>query len=605
MKKKLFTLLLCAFAVISANALEVRDDGNGKVTIICNNDLGNWSGNAANDFTSAQQTLIARATYLKFEGTINKGHLGIFQNHTTATTVDFADAYFEQTEDDAHEVTFYQYNPKASGTKYKYDAASETKYVEDANGKYIKVTNTYHKNEMSFQWFENCTTAIISKHIDELSENAFANCNNISSFEIPSNIKYLATGAVDNTPITSINIPATVEFLQSGSIKNAKTAALLDVTVNSAQTACANGAFLKDITVGQTDAGKEAYAVLHYPEGAEDFFVNQNHPLTQAISLNKGAFQAWLNDHHEKAGNGWQEFINSGTGDPIPPVGGSKVVLRTFSDNVARLVPLNFRAYIVNGIEEETVGDKKNYKVSLEQIFAIPANTGVILYGEIDAKMSGYTLARIPSWDDTKENKDAKTYVAPYDRNSGPVQTTGGEVQCKNYLVPTVTSTKLYPYFVDNTTKKVTDRNFVMCPYSTTKLDGASAYSGGANDFVGFFRVVGGTSSGDNRAYLSLPADLYKSSEGAEAIVVARTDFRSDKWHDPVSGFNWGQRDLTSVQESKAIGEPFFEFDDATGVASISFSVDNEGNYYTLQGVKTSQPQKGVYIKNGRKVIIK
>ena len=597
MKKKLFTLLLCAFAVLGAKAFTVTDNGNGMVTIDCNSDLGNWSGNGTDGFTSAQQNLIANATYLKFTGTINNGYLGIFQNHTQATTVDFADAYFPGT---AHQETFYQYNPTASGTKYKYDDASKS-YVEDADGKYIKVTNTYHSNEMSFQWFENCTTAIISKHIDELSQNAFANCNNISSFEIPSNIKYLATGAVDNTPITSINIPATVEFLQTGSIKNAQTAALLDVTVNSAQTACAKLAFLKDITVGQTDAGKEAYAVLHYPEGAEDFFINQSHPLTQAISLNKGDFQAWLNAHQENAGNGWQEFINSGSGDPIPPVGNSKVVLRTFSDNVARLVPLNFRAYIVNGIAEEEVGDKTNYKVTLEQIFAIPANTGVILYGEVDAKMSGYTLARIPSWDDP----DGDYYVPPYDRTSGPVQTTGGKIQCKNYLVPTVTSTKLYPYFVNNTTKKVSDRNFVMCPYSTTKLNGASAYSGGANDFVGFFRVVGGTSSGDNRAYLSLPADLYKSSEGAEAIVVARTDFRSDKWHDPVSGFNWGQRILTTVQESKAIGEPFFEFDDATGVASISFSVDNEGNYYTLQGVKTSQPQKGVYIKNGRKVIIK
>ena len=144
-----------------------------------------------------------------------------------------------------------------------------------------------------------------------------------------------------------------------------------------------------------------------------------------------------------------------------------------------------------------------------------------------------------------------------------------------------------------------------MCPYSTTRFDGASSYSGKDNDFVGFFRVVGGTNSGDNRAYLSLPSDLYKSPEGAEAIVVARTDFRSDKWNNPVSGFNWGNRDLSSVLESKSIGEPFFEFDDATGVASISFSVDNDGSYYTLQGVKTSQPQKGIYIKNGRKVIVK
>ena len=598
-------MLVGVFGCLTANAFTVTDNGNGMVTIDCNNDLGNWTGNGSDGFTQAQQDLISQATYLKFTGTIgsSENKLGLFQNHTVATTVDFGDAYFNKNV--AHEETYYQYNPTSTVTpKYSYNADTK-QYVEDTDGKYIKVTATYHTNDMSFQWFEHCETAIISTHIDELSQNAFANCANISSFEIPANIKFFATGAVDNTPITSINIPATVEYLASGSIKNASTAALLDVTVNSAQTACANGAFLKDITVGQTDAGKEAYAVLHFPADAEEYFVNYNDPLTQAVSLDKGKFQSWLNSHYDKAGNGWQEFINSGTGDPIPPAGNSKVVLRTYSDNVARLVPLNFRAYLVNGITEEKVGDKTNYKVTLEEIFAIPANTGVILYGEIDSKMSGYTLSRIPAWDDTPENRAAKTYVAPYNRDTEPTKDADGElINIRNYLVPTVTSTKLYP--VTKTDGVVTDRNFVMCPYSTTTLNGAGSYSGQANDFVGFFRVIGGTNSGDNRAYLSLPTDKYKSAKGAEAIVVKYTNssdtFRSDKWNNPVSGYNWGLRDLTTVLEAKFAGEVE---DEVNGISTISSEVKEDNNYFTLQGVKVSQPQKGVYIHNGKKVIIK
>ena len=33
--------------------------------------------------------------------------------------------------------------------------------------------------------------------------------------------------------------------------------------------------------------------------------------------------------------------------------------------------------------------------------------------------------------------------------------------------------------------------------------------------------------------------------------------------------------------------------------------VEEDGAYYTLQGVKVENPTKGIYIKNGKKVIIK
>lgn len=44
---------------------------------------------------------------------------------------------------------------------------------------------------------------------------------------------------------------------------------------------------------------------------------------------------------------------------------------------------------------------------------------------------------------------------------------------------------------------------------------------------------------------------------------------------------------------------------DATGIGSIVTENGNDGIYYTLQGVKTTHPGKGVYINKGRKVILK
>ena len=59
----------------------------------------------------------------------------------------------------------------------------------------------------------------------------------------------------------------------------------------------------------------------------------------------------------------------------------------------------------------------------------------------------------------------------------------------------------------------------------------------------------------------------------------------------------------TGVLQSKIAGET--EEVDVTGISNVSVEVEEDGDYYTLQGVKVAQPQKGVYIQNGKKVIIK
>ena len=50
----------------------------------------------------------------------------------------------------------------------------------------------------------------------------------------------------------------------------------------------------------------------------------------------------------------------------------------------------------------------------------------------------------------------------------------------------------------------------------------------------------------------------------------------------------------------------FFDDGDATGISNLSISSKSEKNeYYTLDGRKVSQPQKGLYVVNGKKVVIK
>ena len=58
----------------------------------------------------------------------------------------------------------------------------------------------------------------------------------------------------------------------------------------------------------------------------------------------------------------------------------------------------------------------------------------------------------------------------------------------------------------------------------------------------------------------------------------------------------------TSSSEAKTISIVFAE---ATGIESVSSEKATDGSYYNLQGVKVLSPSKGLYIKDGKKVIIK
>lgn len=627
--KRLFTLLICTLAAIGAKAYTVTVNNDGSVTIdggtanhstwiddgISHTEVSGASGAGLPDsFTADEVALIASATKIKLTGYIDnmKAFQAMRAQLANVKTVDMSGAHFQQNRNSTETVNYR-----------KYDPISKTTSV---------VTRTYMKNVMAFYYFDGVTEAILPKHcLESICMKTFDENDQLTTtFEIPATVKYIATQAVINTPISRITIPEDLEYINTQAFQNAAIKALIDVTVNG-YTAAANGAFDKQNTVGQTNADYPDYATLHFPKGAEEYFTNTQHKLSVATSLNKGKFQEWLGQHYENAANcsdpnGWKEFISAGGGDPEKP--SKKVVLRTFSDNVACIVPTGFRAYLVTGVTGTTVEGKTQYTVKLQQIFAIPANTGVILYGEVKDKNAGYVLTKIPYWesDPTKEG-----YVAPYNRESDKINDAEGKpVYVKNYMVPTVAKTTIYPYYKDMTASKwatiwsanppssmadyytgsnVTDRNFILTNLKGTSLAGAQA-----EDYVGLFRVKPGVNCGPNKAYLSLPVDVFKSAEGAEALVVKPTEsaqiFRSAEWNlsFPDTG-NWGKRaESTGVLTAKFAGDDLFieETDNiATDIQEVNAQVENENDYYTLSGQRVSNPTQGIYVKNGKKVIIR
>ena len=598
MKKKLFTLLVCAFAVLNANAWTVTVSGT-TVTI----DGGttglpqNWS-----DLGDYRQSILDAETLI-VKGNVGQNNLSIFnqgkgqtasngQTGFQATTVDFSDAVFLETEPGKGPYTYYVYAPNSTQTpKYSPSTTTAGAYEEDTEGKYIKRENVYYKtNEMTFQYFANVTNPILSEHVESLCQNCINNLSTLTTtFTIPDNIKFIATGAVDNTPITSINIPASVEYIESGAIRNARTNASIDVTVNSTSTVCAKGGFLKDITVGQTNAGYMNYAVLHFPEGAEEYFVNQSHPLTLEVSLNNGWFQQWLDQHYTRSGNGWQEFINSAGGDPTPI--DKPVVLRTFSDNVAHYVPLCYRAYIVNGISGNSTD---GYTLDLQETYAIPANTGVIIYGESATGSFALPYLAGDEWN------------TPYDRTENTVTVDNKKISLQNYLVANCNlpaGTKIGPYELGSD-GKVAERNFVMGPYSKTDM-GKDASTAISTDYVAFFRAKKMT-PGKNKAHLKLPNSIFAEPKGAEVLAVNPSDFRKSEWPRNFATYgDWGTKpESLDPFLAKSFGEPFEDEYGSTGINNVK-SENTDDAIYNLQGVKVANPVKGVYVKAGKKIIIK
>jgi hypothetical protein len=182
-----------------------------------------------------------------------------------------------------------------------------------------------------------------------------------------------------------------------------------------------------------------------------------------------------------------------------------------------------------------------------------------------------------------------------------------------------------------------------------------------AAQFVGFFRAKK-SKTRPGQAYLRLHENEFTDSEGGEVIVIGdnqpfsyngktynmkgyQVEFSSSQdatpitpadsklWYDydvytpddnriPNMNWtdktNWGDRSQV-FKNSTTSGANFvpvmcydepeiIDHGDGTATMIIKLESDNnqsQGDYYNLQGVKVTNPTKGIYIQNGKKVVIK
>lgn len=240
--------------------------------------------------------------------------------------------------------------------------------------------------------------------------------------------------------------------------------------------------------------------------------------------------------------------------------------------------------------------------VHLRRLNYIPANVGVVLIGVVPAdgeytenQQLAFSLlertedSEIAATDSCKLWRNAETYINKGDK-------------WNNYLVPTVqANNNLGNAYVDKS-GKITYRYFGLSNYYRTKYHQSIKDTDTQNDYLGFFRLTSNGKSGANRAYLAIPANA-EVGNGVGA-TYGYIDFNGqlleNKFHD-----QYEAETPAKFANMAMIFDDLIEGNETTGIKELETEVLNDNKYYNLQGIEVAHPVKGIYIHNGKKVIVK
>lgn len=191
------------------------------------------------------------------------------------------------------------------------------------------------------------------------------------------------------------------------------------------------------------------------------------------------------------------------------------------------------------------------------------------------------------------ESQGVKAYISPYyEYKSGTILLsrvkkvpafTGILVKGPEgkYSVPTIASQDICMNIFEGTLEATTiygEDDWWMYYYLSNGIEGIGYYKASAN----------GTYINSNRSYLKVPYRTSVSAARGESVNAALV------WNNMV----------LSDDDDDVIAIPVFG-GDATGISDVHQRVEEQEVYYNLQGLRVDKPGKGVFIRNGKKVVIK
>ena len=277
--------------------------------------------------------------------------------------------------------------------------------------------------------------------------------------------------------------------------------------------------------------------------------------------------------------------------------------IRTYSNNKPmNPVNDNVKIYEVYKYENTGGGNAENIyakgTVYLRQLKYVPANVGVVLIGEAPAdtykdgdqlvfSLSERTEASV------KEGGDYREVWTNYEYYKAK-----GE-KWNNYLVPTVEAkNNLGNAEVEN--GEITYRYFGLHNYYSTKSHQSLGKDDTQPDYIGFFRFTADGMSGANKAYLSIPANKeVGNGVGAKYGYIDYNGQLLGNDYDDESKMPSRYAKMALVFDDMVGGN------ETTDIKELETEKMNNNKYYNLQGIEVAHPVKGIYIHNGKKVIVK
>lgn len=463
-----------------------------------------------------------------------------------------------------------------------------------------------------------------------LGTQCFNGCTNIASVSFPARTQLIETMAFGGTSETSIlsevrfNNEVSVDYpmvIKSQAFENQKkiTNVWVDIDPDVRPLVCEYEAFDFDAMDGQTEPSKPM-ATLHFNENYFDYYagdwkkgMGMGHEELLAFRNGVGIFngtkgqtsqlvnqttnQAILGSESDallktgqiagkKPANGWQQFAKTSTGIDIIIEKGK--YFRTFSTEVPLVKPDWMSIYRVSSFNDGFIEGKSNASsrdeadAATKQAFTteikhfvtaggknyycVPTGTGVIRVDEVEKDVIYYFM----EWTDLRQQYPEVTYNSDWEY---PHQESGNKI---NYLEPTGAETvTIGP--VEKNGSEITYRIFGLLKTGQ------------------FSRAKVGTQMADHRAYLRLPASLFH-------------------WKDEKSTSSQDATDNATASQNSKISviydvDDIFDVDNGIATAVQNAIEDRkyeDDSFYTLQGVKVSKPtKKGVYIHNGKKVLVK
>ena len=266
--------------------------------------------------------------------------------------------------------------------------------------------------------------------------------------------------------------------------------------------------------------------------------------------------------------------------------------IRTYSNSVAmNVVSKNVKVY--EAYSYEKAQDETNIyspgTLHLRQLNYIPANVGVVLIGTVpatnelsDGDKLDFILRKRTEDEVTAENPTQ--YVNVWTNAS---KYTGQP--WNNFLAPTVEANNSLGN-IEKEGETVTYRYYGLGNYHNTNYYKENKVG---DDYIGFFRLTPDGRCGANKAYLRMPASA-EVDGGAFGYISYNSQFI-------------GPKDENDASLAKMM--IVFDDEEMGGVTEIknveTVKTHHDNAYYTLQGIKVLNPTKGIYIHDGKKIVIK